>query len=350
MANGAHTSYSNNFSELIKKFVLPFSAPQITNGEKNAKDICEETEQETISFIKYDSNQHNELIIEELLRKQLNGQQISNTLLNSSELIQKISSKVQMLRTALIVVDFQNDFVHGSLSIKAGEARQDPDEAVEPLNGLLSRFKNFQKIVYTMDWHPSNHISFMDHCHDSDRKLCSDNASTEKFNLGDIVNFENPSLKQSLYPSHCVKGSWGAEIYSKLVRVQGAKYIRKGITPFSESYSGFVDNMGENRTDLEDFLRQNGIQALFICGLALDVCVAWTARDAVKLGFLTAVIRDCSKGLSNNGIKHTEEGLSELGVAMMTSAEVHQFLDQRKIPLQWCARLLTSHIDNGGIK
>lgn len=71
------------------------------------------------------------------------------------------------------------------------------------------------------------------------------------------------------------------------------------------------------RTDLEDFLRQNAIQAVFICGLAFDICVAWTARDAAKLGFLTAVIGDCSKGLSREGIKRTKKEFAELGVPIV---------------------------------
>ncbi|KAI1728019.1 isochorismatase family domain-containing protein [Ditylenchus destructor] len=252
----------------------------------------------------------------------------------NKDLIQKIND----LRCALIVVDFQNDFVAGSLAIKHGPARQDPIEALEPLNHLLRRHAHFRRIIYTLDWHPSNHISFYEHCRNSDRTLSKEDK-IRKLKPFDTVKFDNPNFKQTLYPTHCVQGSWGAELCPDLIRAESAKYVQKGSQVFVDAYSGFVDNQGEYRSELEPILREEKIEALFICGLALDICVSATARDAAKLKFLTAVILDCSKGLTHEQINEKCEELRALNVAMIDSTVVEEFLDSHKMPWRWVCQL-----------
>uniref|UniRef100_A0A914RCB8 nicotinamidase n=1 Tax=Parascaris equorum TaxID=6256 RepID=A0A914RCB8_PAREQ len=165
---------------------------------------------------------------------------------------QVLIEPLNRLRTALIVVDFQNDFVAGSMAIKNGSAAEDPAEALVPLNRLLVECP-FTLIVYTMDWHPYNHISFWEHCRNSDRKLCAEDR-VRKLKPFDVVRFEAPDVEQ-------------------------ATAMRKIKVNFS--------------TELEDVLRSEAIDAIFVCGLAYDVCVAATANDGVELGFLTALIADC---------------------------------------------------------
>lgn len=67
-------------------------------------------------------------------------------------------------RTALIVVDVQNDFIDGSLSLKNCPAKQDGAEIVPIINYLIDTVP-FDAIVYTLDWHPEDHCSFVENVH-----------------------------------------------------------------------------------------------------------------------------------------------------------------------------------------
>ncbi|KAI6200782.1 Isochorismatase-like domain and EF-hand domain and EF-hand domain pair-containing protein [Aphelenchoides besseyi] len=257
----------------------------------------------------------------------------------------KIVRTINHMRSSLIVVDFQNDFVDGSLAIKAssimnkGRAQQDPQEAIPLLNHLLSRHRDFDSVVYTMDWHPSNHISFYEHCRNQDRIMQKTDKS-RKLKPFDVVTFEEPNCRQVLYPSHCVENSWGADLNASVRRVDGAKYVRKGTDIYVDAYSGFADNNGKIKSDLENILRDDRINTLFICGLALDICVASTARDASKLKFFTCVIRDCCKGLSEEQIKRTCSELRSRNVPYVETHEVDQFLENRKIPWLWICQMV----------
>ncbi|KAH7723975.1 CBN-PNC-2 protein [Aphelenchoides avenae] len=242
---------------------------------------------------------------------------------------------INALRYALIVVDFQNDFVSGSLAIKKGSAHQDPLEALIPLNALLTRAADFHEVIYTLDWHPINHISFYEHCRNSDRSL-SRKDKQRKLKPFDVVSFEQPKCKQVLYPTHCIQGSWGAELHSDVLQVDGAKYVQKGVEVFVDAYSGFL---GHDNSELEIFLREGDIRAAFICGLSLDICVTATARDSARLGFLTAVIVDCSKGLCDEQIQHCMDELRARNVAVLDSSAVNAFIDKRKIPWRWICQL-----------
>jgi nicotinamidase/pyrazinamidase len=76
-----------------------------------------------------------------------------------------------------------------------------------------------------------------------------------------------------------------------------AAVFRKGLDPTVDSYSGFFDNGRRQATGLEDFLRQRGADELFICGLATDYCVKYTALDAVALGFRTRLVAAACRGV-----------------------------------------------------
>ncbi|KAI6214472.1 Isochorismatase domain-containing protein [Aphelenchoides besseyi] len=217
----------------------------------------------------------------------------------------RIVRTINHMRSSLIVVDFQNDF--------KGRAQQDPQEAIPLLNHLLSRHQDFNSVVYTMDWHPSNH--------------------SRKLKPFDVVTFEEPNCRQVLYPSHCVENSWGADLNASVQRVDGAKYVRKGTDIYVDAYSGFADNNGKIKSDLENILRDDRINTLFICGLALDICVASTARDASKLKFFT-------KGLSEEQIKRTCLELRGRNVPYVETHEVDQFLEHRKIPWLWICQMV----------
>uniref|UniRef100_A0A914CTY3 nicotinamidase n=1 Tax=Acrobeloides nanus TaxID=290746 RepID=A0A914CTY3_9BILA len=246
--------------------------------------------------------------------------------------------RLNSLKSALIVVDFQNDFVTGSLAIKKGRARQDPREALMPLNRLLSK-NGFDLVVYTLDWHPSNHISFHEHCRNADRKLRKEDKA-RKLRPLDTVTFDEPCCTQTLYPAHCVQNSWGADLCPELVRVPNARFVKKGMNVFVDSYSAFYDNNYENKTELEDLLRSEKIDILFICGLAYEICVAYTTRDASKLNFYSALVKECSKGLNLDVIKAVNEEFQESNIPIIDSHAVGAFLDYRKVPYKWLWKLV----------
>lgn len=115
-----------------------------------------------------------------------------------------------------------------------------------PLNQLIERCSHFRRIIYTLDWHPSNHISFYEHSRNSDRTLSAKDKKRKLIPF-DTVYFDNPGFQQVLYPTHCVQNSWGSELSPDLIRAEGAKYVLKGSQVFVDAYSGFVDNQGQYR-------------------------------------------------------------------------------------------------------
>ncbi len=161
-------------------------------------------------------------------------------------------------RTALLVVDVQNDFAdpRGSLSVRGGE------EIIARMNEEVAQAREAAAtVVYTQDWHP---------------------AATPHF-----------ARDGGIWPVHCVAGTWGAELHPQL-RVEGER-IRKG-TAGEDGYSGFTvrDPLTavEDSTGLEAMLRERDIERLVVCGLATDYCVRATALDARRLGFETVVLAD----------------------------------------------------------
>ncbi len=159
-------------------------------------------------------------------------------------------------RTALVVVDVQNDFAHpaGSLAVAGGE------EVVPVVNEEVARATAAGGfVVATQDWHPP-----------------------------DTPHFEKDG---GVWPVHCVQGTWGAELHPDL-RIQGP-VVRKGAGG-EDGYSGFTmrdPRSGETvPTELEGLLRQRGIERVVVAGLATDYCVKETALDAARLGFATSVL------------------------------------------------------------
>jgi len=173
------------------------------------------------------------------------------------------------MKKALIVVDLQNDFLPGgSLGVTDGFR-------IVPVINSLIEYGKYDEIVYTQDWHPEEHCSF------------------------------------KIWPAHCVQNSNGAELYQNLIIRAAAPFILKGENKEVDSYSGFFDNDGVTKTKLEEFLRSKQIEEVHIVGLALDYCVKFTALDAVKLGFNTAIILSGTKAITED----TEPILSELSHA-----------------------------------
>ena len=178
---------------------------------------------------------------------------------------------------ALIVVDVQNDFLEtGSLPVPEGS------KVIPVINKAMPLF---QTVVLTQDWHPAEHKSF-----------ASNHENKKPY---DVMTM--PYGQQVLWPAHCVQNSKGAELAETLA-VKGTEFkVRKGTNSEVDSYSAFFEADGKSKTLLADWLRDRGITEVFLCGLATDFCVSWSALDAVKEGFKTFVLEDACRGIDVGG-------------------------------------------------
>ena len=175
---------------------------------------------------------------------------------------------------ALILVDVQNDFCEGgALAVSDGSA------IVPVINSILP---GFEMVVATQDFHPANHLSFA--------------ANHLGKNVGEVM--ELGGLPQILWPVHCVQNTRGAEFRADLDVSGLDATFQKGLDPNVDSYSGFFDNGRRHATGLGDYLKSRGVSQVFVCGLASDYCVKWTALDALSLGFQTSVIQDACRGVN----------------------------------------------------
>ena len=199
---------------------------------------------------------------------------------------------------ALILADIQNDFVPGgALPVSEG------DQAIPIINRLQAQF---DLVVATQDWHPSNHGSF---------------AATHGKNPGDVIELDG--LRQELWPVHCVQNTAGSAFVPALNMKQVAEVFRKGTDPRIDSYSGFFDNGHRKSTGLGDFLKSRKVKDVFIAGLATDYCVKFTALDAVKLGFKTHLLEEACRGveLKSGDVAKAVEEMREAGVEIVKSVE-----------------------------
>ena len=173
-------------------------------------------------------------------------------------------------RHALIIVDVQNDFLPGgALAVPEG------DRVVAVCNGLAASGE-FDLVVATQDWHPADHGSFA--------------ANQPGGEVGQLSTLGG--LDQILWPVHCVQGSRGAELAPGLDTARVDRVFRKGTDPGIDSYSGFFDNGHKKATGMGAWLKEQGVTAVTICGLATDYCVKFTAMDARELGFRTTLVAD----------------------------------------------------------
>ncbi len=177
---------------------------------------------------------------------------------------------------ALILVDIQNDFLPGgALPVPHG------DEVIAVANEQQT---HFDLIVATQDWHPADHQSFA--------------ANHDGKHIGDNVDLNG--IPQILWPVHCVQETQGADFAATLNRDRWARVFQKGVDREIDSYSGFFDNGRTKDTGLASYLRQQGVDSVYVLGLATDYCVKFTALDALSLGFRTHVVLDGCRGVNLN--------------------------------------------------
>ena len=182
-----------------------------------------------------------------------------------------------MSAQALVVIDVQNDFCPGgALAVPQG------DEIIPEMNALIAQFDH---VILTQDWHPPNHSSFA--------SMHAGRSPYEQVAM--------PYGEQTLWPDHCVQGTHGAEFHPALEWTKAELVIRKGFRPEIDSYSAFFENDRKTPTGLGGYLKERAIGHLTLAGLATDFCVAYSALDAVKLGFAVDVVLSACRGIDLDG-------------------------------------------------
>ena len=196
---------------------------------------------------------------------------------------------------ALILVDIQNDFLPGgALAVPGG------DEIVTPANHLMD---DFEIVVATQDWHPPDHGSF-----------AANHPGKVVFETIDLHG-----LPQTLWPAHCVRETHGAEFAGGLNVRRITRVFQKGTRPEVDSYSGFHDNGHRHSTGMADWLKEQDVTHVTICGLATDYCVKFTALDAVREGFQVALaLAACrSVNLIDGDVDRAVEEMRGAGVVIL---------------------------------
>ncbi len=181
------------------------------------------------------------------------------------------------MKTALLVIDVQNDFCPaGALAVVGG------NEIIPHINEEMAKY---DCVVLTQDWHPKGHSSFA--------------TSHEGKNPLELIKM--PYGDQVLWPDHCVQGSKGAEFHPDLNIEQANAIIRKGSNPFIDSYSAFFENDRKTPTGLDGYFKSLEIENINLVGLATDFCVNYSAQDAANLGYKVSVLEKMCRAIDLNG-------------------------------------------------
>ncbi|MFM9380430.1 bifunctional nicotinamidase/pyrazinamidase [Pseudomonas sp. UV AK001] len=202
-------------------------------------------------------------------------------------------------RTALLVIDVQNDFIPG------GQLAVPEGDLIVPLINRLA--EQFNQVVIAQDWHPAGHASF-----------ASSHPGHQSY---DVIQL--PYGEQTLWPDHCIQGSHGAEFHSGLDLPHVQLIIRKGCNPDIDSYSAFLEADRATTTGLAGYLKERGIDTVYMVGLALDFCVMFSALDARTAGFNTFVVLDACRAIDMNGsLASAMERMQVAGVGLIQSTEL----------------------------
>lgn len=199
---------------------------------------------------------------------------------------------------ALLVIDVQNDFCPGgNLAVAEG------DQVVPIINTLARKFDH---VILTQDWHPTQHISF---------------AATHSKHPYEVIEVRYGP--QTLWPEHCLQHTKGAAFNPALHIPHAELILRKGFRRLIDSYSAFLENDHTTPTGLAGYLRERGFKRLFLCGLAYDFCVRYSAIDGKRLGFETMVIEDACRPVNLPGsVDQTNATFAAESILRVQSAEI----------------------------
>ena len=198
---------------------------------------------------------------------------------------------------ALLVVDLQHDFLPGgALAVQGGE------EVVAPIARLAPAFET---VIATQDFHPEGHVSF-----------ASAHPGKKPYEAIAL-----PFGTQELWPDHCVQGGHGAQLHPGLPDRAVTLVLRKGTRRDADSYSAFRENVGRDgkrsTTGLAAWLDARGQRRVFLCGLARDFCVKWSALDAAAAGFETYLLDDLTRAVFPAQRAEVDAALASAGVKVL---------------------------------
>jgi len=200
---------------------------------------------------------------------------------------------------ALLVVDLQNDFCPGGAL-----AVPDGDSIILPINRVAAAFRH---VLLTQDWHPADHGSF----------------ASQHPGAAPFQSVELAYGRQTLWPDHCVQGTWGADFHEAVHLPQAELLLRKGFRRDIDSYSAFVENDRRTPTGLAAYLRERGLGRLFLVGLALDYCVHYSALDGRAAGFEVTVLEDLCRAIDLQGsLAGARRAMQTAGARLATSGEL----------------------------
>lgn len=199
----------------------------------------------------------------------------------------------------LLAVDLQNDFCPGgTLEIAGG------DEIIPLVNKLARAFPH---VLMTQDWHPPAHISF-----------ASAHPGAKPYQT-----IAAPYGPQTLWPDHCIQNTHGAKFHPGLDIPHAELVLRKGFHRGIDAYSAFLENDHVTPTGLAGYLRERGLKRLFLCGLAYDFCVRFSAIDGTSQDFECLVIEDATRAVKLPGsIESTRQAFAEAGILRIQSEEI----------------------------
>ena len=202
-------------------------------------------------------------------------------------------------RAALLVIDVQNDFIPG------GQLPVPEGDHIVPLINRLAR--QFKQVVIAQDWHPAGHASF-----------ASSHPGHQPYDVTQL-----PYGEQTLWPEHCVQATPGAELHPELDLPHAQLIIRKGCNPDIDSYSAFLEADRRTTTGLSGYLKERGIDTVYMVGLALDFCVMYSALDARAAGFNAFVVLDACRAIDMNGsLAAAMDRMQGAGVGLIQSTEL----------------------------
>lgn len=205
---------------------------------------------------------------------------------------------------ALVVVDVQNDFMpEGALPVAGG------DTIVPGINRLMKAFFEMgYTVVLTQDWHPPRHRSFAG-AHEGKKPYDP---------------YREEGIGPVLWPDHCVQGDSGADFHRELAEQYAHAVIRKGYRTAVDSYSGFLENDHRTETGLDGYLKCRGVKRIFLCGLALDYCVYFTAVDGAAKGYEVFCIVDLTMPVNapGNSVSDALSSMTKKGIRFLKAVGV----------------------------
>jgi len=207
-------------------------------------------------------------------------------------------------KIGIIIVDVQGDFTkwkNGSLAVEG------TDEAyVKTVEENTKNLKEAGFPIYaTQDWHPANHVSFF-----------TNHQGKKAF---DVIKLHGKD--QILWPPHCVQNTPGVEILldKKLFKA----VAKKGMDPTYDSYSGFQDDGGK-KTDLDQFLKKDGIGKVVVYGIATDYCVRATALHGVAAGYKVVLIKNLCRGVAPDTSQKAIEEMKAKGIIVLDDLDLEK--------------------------